>query len=201
MKKSFDDLERMLTAAENTRQKLSEEINELTRQKSECHAEAQAAAEAGDVDSYMEKHKAEERIDAQIFVKRTQMDRISTTASREDVMSAWADYSKRYDSEFEKVWADYLKSRTASYNLFMKVCRLQNDALKTRERCACLAGEDNASLFRMKTIDGKAAEGLRYKQLMLQMPDTCFFLAIGEATGEDGALFNDVIRVQKPYRP
>ena len=198
MKKSFDELDRLARAAEAGKVKLKTEIDDLMQQKVERHNEAQAAAEAGDVDRYMELHAAEERLDAQIFVKRAQMDKAVSPVNPEDVVSAWDSYSKDYSRDFEKLWKQYLSARKSLYGLFMQVVSAQNSALRVRERCGQLAGRD-PSTFHMQTIDGSNAQGLMYRNSQLTMADTVFFQACGEAAADDGERFNSVIRLKKSY--
>ena len=198
-KKTFVELDRLTKAAEEKKRQLTEDINELLAKKAEAHNAAQAAAEAGDTDGYLDKHKAEERLDAEIFVKRTQLDKAGATLSRDDIMDAWEDYCKGYNIEQSREWSKYLTMRKQLFDQFMKVVLLQNNALKLRERCGQLAGESNLSAFKMSMIDGSNAFGLQYKRYQLQMPDTVFFLSCGLASEDDGSFFNDVIRVHKPF--
>lgn len=198
-RKSFDELDRLTKEAEEKKRKLSEEIKELMRKKNEAHDAAQAAAEAGDTDGYLEKHKAEERLDAEIFVKRTQMDKSKSPVTQDDILSAWEDFSKGYNAEHSREWTKYLNMRKGLYTQFMKVCSMQNDALKLRERCMNLAGETNPAVYKMDMMDTGMVLGLAYKTYQLRNPDVVFFLSTGEAAEDDDALFNDVIRLRKPY--
>lgn len=198
-RKSIDELEKLTAAAEAKKAKLAEEIDDLMKKKSEAHEAAQAAAEAGDVDLYMAKHQEEERLDAQIYVKRTQMDKAGGTLSSGDVLLAWDDFAKGFNKELAKEWQAFLSERKALASHFMKIVLMQNDGLKLRERCGRLAGEPDVSLFKMDFIDAHNAPGVAYGRRLFTMAEVVYFLSTGEATEADGEFFNAVLRNRKPF--
>lgn len=198
-RKSIDELEKLTTAAEAKKSKLAEEIDDLMRQKAEAHEAAQAAAEAGDVDLYMAKHQEAERLDAQIYVKRTQMDKSGGTLSSGDVLLAWDDFAKGFNKELAKEWDKFLAERNALAAHFMRIVLMQNDALKLRERCGRLAGEPDVSMFKMDYIDAHNAPGVAYGHRLCTMAEVVYFMSSGEASEADGEFFNAVLRNRKPF--
>ena len=199
MGKKLDELDRLTKAAENHRSEIQEKINSRLAQKAEYHSAAESAAAGGDVDKFVEMTSKEHDVDARIYVFRKQMDSMGSTISESDVVSAWAEFEKEYNKTFDREWKEYIAARKELYEKFMRICDMQNDALKRRERCAQLIGDTTGNRFTMTMIPGSVCQGLLYKGMNISMPDAIFFMACGVANDATANYFNTVIRNQKPF--
>lgn len=197
-KKTIDELARQVKAAEDAKEALRKEINGLKEQKTEVHNAAQTAAEGGNVDLYLEKHRAEEHLDAEIFVKEIQLKKPVARPSDEEIRMAWEDYAKGYNKDFEKALAEYQQARRSLYERYIRLVQMQNTALKRRRLCGQLTGNESLSGFKMSRLNGENVYGLRWKTYQLLNADVVFFLSSGEATESDETLFNSVIRTLTP---
>ena len=203
----LSNLEKAYTDAQAIRARLKEEIEAQTAEKDAAEVAAQEAADNGDIDAYRQ-HKAEaEELETSIFVKQAQLNKNGSSLKEEDVLKAWKKYAADYEKKFTKALSDYETARRGLYEKYMQVINLQNDALKTRERCGFLLGmkppasimeyDSHYKNFKMRTLPYTPAPGLMYKGLAITSPETVFFMSSGEANEGMVDFFNDVLKLHK----
>ena len=199
LKKSLDELDRITKAAEDRRTQLREELDDLLRQKNDAQEAAEAAAQAGNVELFVEKKREAEQFDAAAYVKRAQMDNAGVVIPREAILDAWQDYTRVYNKELAREWKAFLAERKELYNHFMRLVLMQNDALHEQERCAALAGDSTLSAFKMDYLPAQNAPGVAYGGRRCTTPETVYFMSSGEADDATGDLYNSVLRVHKAF--
>lgn len=192
MIKSIDDIRKLYKDNEQTTLKLKDEISSLLKEEQGLIADANTAAENGDVDGYMKKSGLLERVRATIHVKRIQVDKAAIVpVTVDEAIKAWASYMGKYEKEFDKK-KDALeaacKTLTAEY---ISLCELQNNALKDREEIASLFADErniNNSLPLRKTIEMNDENSCKYHNttmpiftilcLMMKQKDAAYFSSI-----------------------
>lgn len=141
----LDDLDRLSAEFESKKAALSSEIETLLKREAALSAAAQRAADEGVVDAFMQKTKARERTSAELYVKRTQADKLRKPFTADDVTAAIADYTESHNREMQKKLAAYQGARDKLLLQFAEIVKLQNDYLGKREKAVSLC-EDNVNL-------------------------------------------------------
>lgn len=205
MAKKIEDFERLSSKAQADKSKLQNEIDELIRREAELADAASAAAERGDVETYMAKTAEKERTTATIFVRRTQLDRMKPFTDAE-VLESWKDYAVGYNKEFIRKSGEYERAADVLRKMFVGLCELQNSALTMRARFGAFV-EDASALNRVKLetvsndtggIRGETIRGrARFSETVAME-----FVRTGAKTPEEDddllQLFNTVVVQHKP---
>lgn len=205
MAKKIEDFERLSTKAQADKGKLQNEIDELIRREAELADAASAAAERGDVETYMAKTSEKEKTTATIFVRRTQLDRMKPFTDAE-VLDSWKAYADTYNKEFIRKTGEYERAAEVLRKMFVGLCELQNSALTMRARFGAFV-EDASALNRVKleTVSydtgGIRGETIRGRA---RFPETVAmeFVRTGAKTPEEDdaliELFGTVVVQHKP---
>lgn len=180
MKMTITTFDEQIAKDKQTRESLQAELDELLRQEAALEADANAAADAGDVDEYLMKKAAKDRVTAALFVKRKQFDKLSSSVTEADARTAWANYVAEYNSKlaeglkaFEEVKADLLQR-------YSYLVSLQADALAVRSHLGNAVGIDKTSLPMdyIPVMSGLEAKGaLRLAGFNCVDPDAAYFMA------------------------
>lgn len=184
MKYTIEKIKAMIAEHSAGRKALENEIADLLKQEAELAAQAEAAADSGNVDDYMDLSAKKNRATATIFVKRKQMDKIPGNALPEDVArDAWADYVTDYNTDLKKKLAAYAAAKKKLCELYSDLIDTQDGALSFRELLAANSGK-TAAAFAMEYIPvrkGLETKGLIKKGGINTMdPDAVFFLSAYE---------------------
>ena len=187
----FKELEKAYDEVISKKTQIEQEIKEQEAQKAQKEQEAREAAAAGDVATYKQIKAEITGLEDSIFVKRAQLKKCAAGALKEsEVLPAWNKYASDYGKKFEKLLADYEKARHALFVMYMEIVDLQNEALRTRERCGYLMGVDplpnnttNGNEYfkkmRMRTLE--TGTPIEYAgSIVKTTPDTAFFSSYGE---------------------
>lgn len=205
MAKKIDILEQQMKDLESRRSALKAEVETAKAKQTAAEEAAQAAADAGDTETYISKKQEAERLKAEAYVKESVLKKAEAKISRRDIESAWTDYAGTYGKQFEKAWASYLEARRNLAAMFMALVNEQNKALQTRERCASLAGvtDDLDRTFPLKlipTLTGDTLIYLRWKNYHICTGEEPFFFSTKELPEDTSALINSVVRMHTPFK-
>lgn len=144
----FDEL--IMKDAER-REKLNAEINALLQKKDALEAAALADADAGDAVAYKAHIREKADIEADLFVKKTCLEKLRGTAKKEDAVSAWDNYSAGYNKRMKKSLAEFKAEKEKLCAMYSKLVSMQSEAFAVRERLGDAVGADVQS-FDMETI-------------------------------------------------
>ena len=135
----IEKIRKQYTDEQNKKVTLRADIEELEQRQKQLTSEAQQAAEAGDVDGYMNKKAQADRCSAEIYVNRLQLSKIGTMNNAE-VREAWREYIKPVNKELQEAYDDYKAARKDLCDKLRKVLYIQLQAYRTREFCAECTG-------------------------------------------------------------
>ena len=179
-------------------EKLKKESDALRSKEEEITGKMETAAAAGDEDLFLSLKKEREEAQDRRYVKESLIKQIVPT-TKEEAVAAWDEYAKSYKSEFEKKWKEYRKAISALYSEYMSVVNCQNDALKIREECVQLCGEEPlagsicptryAGFDMPVCIENTNAASLNCGRNGLSAPDALFFATIKDTKEERQAAF------------
>ena len=158
---TISDLERMLEEAEQQQRALSEKKLQAEIEAKRAGTEAEAAANAGDVQGYMTAAAKQKEAEAAAYVAGIQLKNFSVSLNRDDILAAWETYRSEYESEMAKLSAELEKIRAKFSDTFGKMLDRQNEACGTREKLAKMLGINLAGVqpgsaltdFPMQTIE------------------------------------------------
>lgn len=108
---------------------------------------AEAAAVAGNVEEYRANKNAEQNARDIAFVLNTQLERMDRSASREDILAAWADYCADYGKKFDTMYKKMETARKEYEDLFMSIVDGQSEALGIRESLGAMMGIDMPAAY------------------------------------------------------
>ena len=130
------------------------EIAGLLEQEQTISREADAAAEQGDVDTYIKKSSLLDRIKATIHVKRVQQEKAANLGvTMDDAKSAWDAYQRKYEKDFKRCAENVQKANEAAAEAFLELCDFQNKALENRESLANLMGGTDSDARNMFPLE------------------------------------------------
>ena len=166
-------------AEKNKRDTIAAEINDLLKQGSVLQDEADAAAEAGNVELYEEKIAEKDKIERAIFVKRNFLDKMKWTVTEDDAIKAWEGYVAEYNRRLTKARADFLAAKEKLIKLYSDMVELQGEALETRKELGAVVDLDK-NTFKMDFIPcvkKSEAGSLVLDQCGCADPDAAYFLS------------------------
>ena len=118
----------------------------LAADRSTAEAQAEAfntaaikAAQAGDREGYRKNREAEAEARERAFILKAQLDAFPPV-SQEEALSAWANYTVKYNKEFRELCSEYYDLRNKLCDVFDAIADKQNEGLKTREWIAGIIG-------------------------------------------------------------
>lgn len=180
MKYTVSDFEKALAKVTQTRETLKREIDDLIRQEAELDAAANAAADADDVDGFMQKRAAKDRASATLFVKRRQLDKLGAGVTEDDARNAWVDYAGTYSKKLAAGLKAFAAEKQKLCEMYDELVTLQEEALAVRERLGNAVGADK-NTFAMDyipVIGGVSAKGtIKIGGFCGADPDAVYFLS------------------------
>lgn len=145
--KPIERIETKMRKTQETREQLKNEIEELTHKLVMDAAEAQAAAEADDLERYMDLKGDQERTAALIEMKKIQLDKVADVPESE-IMGAWKDYADHdYLPEFNKAVQALDDAKAKYLDAFRKLLITQNNGLLEQMRFGKLMGLEPGQNF------------------------------------------------------
>ena len=182
MKYTIEKIKAMIAEHSAGRKALENEIADLLKQEAELAAQAEAAADTGNVDDYMDLSAKKNRATATIFVKRKQMDKAPVKALPDDVArEAWAEYAEDYNKALKKKLDEYASLKKKLCQMYGEMLDYQNEALNVR-----LLFSNNSAVpaeaFRMEYIPLRGGAlnpvgGTSLNGCSIRDPDAVFFLS------------------------
>lgn len=201
----IDKLIKEYNAAMAGKESLANEVERLRTEKINLTAEAEAAAKAGDVETYKQKRDAASLAADNLFVKEKQIEGLSCLRTEDEAKDAWKEFAEDYNKSFGKAWKAYEAKRKDLYNEFLRLVDMQNAMLKKREACGDCCGLPRASFMdnpadRVFPIDllPISAMGEKVIHANFRQPDVAFFFSSLLAGTREASLFNQVIRLHMP---
>ena len=154
--KKIDALEKSAIENKKKAEQLKAEVEQMKSVAASYAAEAEKAAEAGDVEEYKKLKQKETDENAVIYVKQASIKRLSAY-NTDDIRPAWEEFRKEHDAEFSKNMKAYLETRQKLCEQFKGIMKAQEEAVKQRKRLARLANfSDKEALeaFPFSSVDG-----------------------------------------------
>lgn len=151
-------------ASENQKKadQLRDEVEKLKVQMDAYEAEAERAAESGDVDSYKELKQKAADANAIVYVKQANIKKLSFPCTEEEARTAWAEFQREYDVMFTKALKEYDAEVKKQRERFKNIIAMQNNARDQRRILAKLSGlpDDRAlKAFKFECVDGIGTDG------------------------------------------
>lgn len=180
MKMTVDAFYEKIAADKERRESLESEIKVLLQRVADLEADAGAAAAAGDTVAY--KAKLQEKADAEtdLFVKRTCVDNLKNSATKEDALAAWGNYAPGYNAALKKALAAYAEKKAELLKAYSDLVDLQRAALAIREDLSAAVGA-SAESFKMDCVPAMSRYdlpgALKLSGFNCPDPDACYYLA------------------------
>jgi hypothetical protein len=128
---------------EKTKAKYEKEIAELNEKSEKLAKAMESAALAGDMAKYKSLKIDKEDAEDLIEIKTIQLSNMQLELTEEDVLAAWREYLKEYNTAFDKVYKVLEKKRGEFMDAFKDCLVLQAEAIRVRDRCGELIGLDH----------------------------------------------------------
>lgn len=155
--KKIDALEKSAIENKKKAEQLKAEVEQMKAVAASYAAEAEKAAEAGNVEEYKKLKQKETDENAVIYVKQASIKRLSAY-NADDIRPAWEEFRKEHDAEFSKNMKAYLETRQKLCEQFKGIMKAQKEAVKQRKRLARLAkfSDDKEAIaaFPFTSVDG-----------------------------------------------
>lgn len=181
---TLEQLKERIRENEEKREKLKTEISNLLKREAELNSAAIAAAESGSVEDYVAKMAEKKKVTDSIFVKRSCMDKITTSPDEADIESAWKSYTATYNKQLAKSQAAFNAEKEKLCKLYSDMVELQSEACAVREYLGDLLGLNNDHIQRRFEMDYIPARNgiseiglLKLGGSFLVDPDANYFLA------------------------
>lgn len=186
-----------------SKEKLANEIRELSERSATVDRELSDAAEARNVTKYATLKAEKEMLADAIRTKRTRL--VNSKLSydtREAALSAWTRHASKFNVEFAKKKRDYELAKHRLAGQFMELFEMQRAALVDRAVVNSLVNDDDRAV-QMNVIDGSMAnleliatpscfDNTHYQGKQYS-PDAAFFEAAGEIDRETAEQINYVV--------
>lgn len=183
---TMEDVRSLLTANDNHKKTLEDEIRKLAERMQSVDKEMQSAAEAQNLAKYTALKNEKEMLSDAIRAKREKLISAGRDFSRRDeVLSAWAKYTLKHNAEFEAKKRKYELARKDLCKLFCEIAEMQREALNNQQIVNLAVNADSrAVMFRsmdsdmakLELMDSKRPLGNGIEQ---SYPDACLFYASG----------------------
>ena len=135
MKFTVNDADKKANAVVEAQAEIESVKKKSAAEKAELENQAEAAADAGNVDRYMQLKQQAERVDATAYVRVKQLEKV-TGPTNEEISAAWNDYAAGYSKSLSAGLARLEKAKEALLAEYAALIDLQETALKTRARLA-----------------------------------------------------------------
>lgn len=136
---TLDDFMKMDELEQAEQNKILTEIRELTTQVEQLKQKMSEATNAGKIQDYTAADAEYRAINARLRYLREQMAKPALLYTRENVLTAWADYAEEYNDMITGKLADYELARHELAKQFMELVTWQAKALKVRDQLNRLA--------------------------------------------------------------
>lgn len=201
MKMTYQKFMELLQQDKEQREKLQSEIASLMEEESKLDAQMKTAADAGEVDNYLELSNQKDTVAKKIYVKRTFQDKRSPLVTETGATEAWNDYVGSYNKKLKAAIADYESEKQKLCSMYSDMVELQKNACATREILADAVSVPSSN-FKMDTIpfveyvsdikDQAINYAMRLNGLIgVADPDVCYYLSNHvKKTGEKIMVYN-----------
>lgn len=181
MSTKIENLAKQAMENQKRAERLRDEVEKLKVQMDAYEAEAERAAESGDVDSYKKLKQKATDAGATLYVKQATIKKYTGPCSQEDALAAWSDFQREYDAAFNKALKEYDAEVKKQRERLKNIIKMQSRARDQRKVLATLAGmSDTAALdsFKFACVDGRTMG-----------PDRVYYLSKKEITTEESAAY------------
>lgn len=190
-------------AAKERKDKITDQIRKLKE-------EREKAGAAADREALRAIRNEIQDLEDDLFILDKQSE--ETFISKEAGQKVWSEYEADYSKQLESLVNAYRKQAAITYEKFMAIVDLQNEALAAREQVASACGilpenpmsfdnHDPLPDFKMKFFEEK--EDKRYSSLSVWQPSAKWIMLAGLSKDpeEESSLFTSVLRLRKHYEP
>lgn len=136
MKYTIADIEKKVQDAAAARARMEQEQAKAAAEKAEYERKADAAADAGDVESFLKLKQQAEHAEAVSYIMHRQLEKKIAPVSAGEVNIAWADYANTYGKALASELAKLEKAKDALLSEYAKLISMQEEALAARARMA-----------------------------------------------------------------
>ena len=159
----IDKIREKYAKAQAGKEALQAEIAALDKKCADLEAEAKEIAITGDTAGYMKKKAEADKANAELYVKKAQLDVANTPITEAEVKEAWQEYIKGADKDLQAAWIDYKKKRTALFTQMQKCMDMMRDSFLKREELytyvvgdpyqAKMQARSNLTMFTIESTD------------------------------------------------
>ena len=169
---TLEKLEKKLADIEKQREENNRIISESKEKIDSIMVKAEEAAANGREDEYIQHKKEAEKYETTIYVKNSQNAKLNTLVTREDVVSAWDNYTPSMVKAYERKLSAFKDAQKVFFDCYMDLVRTQNKVYKTREKLYSICGGEELDLsFEFENFAKLGMHEVRYfKQLDMITP-------------------------------
>lgn len=175
--KQFDEL---VQREKIQRESLDKELAALQERVATIDAEMNAAADAGEVETYRSLMKEKEDVEIALIVKRRQKNNYRPSVNEAVAQAAWSDYVSGHNRKLKKSLAEFEAEKAKLLSMYSELINMQSDACSVRERIGSAVGLPDEA-FPMEYIPLLAGANefgaLRLSSFACADPDACYYLA------------------------
>lgn len=140
---TVNELDQRVVDAAAAREKMEREKKDRAAKKEALAQEAEAYAEANDVDGYLRCKQQIERLDAIDHVIDVQLRKSPQIASNDEIRAAWNDYASEYNRKMVAGLASLEKTRKELLRVYGELYEAQKSALAIRGRLEQYAADEH----------------------------------------------------------
>jgi len=190
-------------AAKERKDKITDQIRKLK-------AEREKAGAAADREALRAIRNEIQDLEDDLFILDKQSE--ETFISKEAGQKVWSEYEDDYSKQLESLVNAYRKQAAITYEKFMAIVDLQNEALAAREQVASACGilpknpmsyenHDPLPDFKMRFFEEETDS--RFSNYKIWQPSARWILLAGLSKDpvKESSLFSDVLRLRKHHEP
>ena len=136
----LNDIVKKHDAAQASKEPLQKEIDSLKKRKAELESQAEAAAEAGDEDRYIQLKHAADDAGMRAYVREKRLANADAPIDLAEGQAAWDEFISPINRQLNKAHAAYVKQQKQLFESLKELMELQRKAYATREQIAGLCG-------------------------------------------------------------
>lgn len=172
------------------------EIEQLKKELETVNKEMLAAADRGDLEGYKRLDDKKRDIEARVFVYSRSLPNPKNAVTREDVATAWGNFTKGYNKETQAKYNSFFADCKALKKKYSELVSIQNAALIEREKAYEIMGESRNSdalpMYMIPCIHSELSG--RWKGTT---PEIEFFACMGLITRDEAEEYVGIIEGQR----
>lgn len=137
----LEKIKKRYAEAQARKKSIEGSIAELKEQAAVLHAEAEAAANEGDVETYSKKRNAAQECEDKIYVKKAMLSHGDAPITLSEAQVAWSDYIGPANRELLKEYEVYKQLKAKVAEQLKKLAEIHEAALINREECLSMISD------------------------------------------------------------